>query len=177
MPPLPGKSSHKAQFTRALYQYNLSDDSDRREHFARRIAKYIRLGEDNGFTVEQVTQGQSYPADEVQKILREDPGVPDEPDVSEDQAAAELAQLVDTSSVKRRGAGTGSYMLTDTDVPPTVSKWDTPKGTRFNGLFNKSAPALPTYPFCFWRLEQTTTVRLWFWSAPYTPSLAIEARG
>jgi hypothetical protein len=71
------------------------------------MAKYIRAAPANDFTVEQVTQGQSYPAQEAQKYL-DDPGVANEPDVSEDQAKAELAQLVDTSSVKRRGTGTGA---------------------------------------------------------------------
>ena len=50
MATLPGQ---RTQFTWALNQYNLSDDSDRREHFAPGMAKYIRDALAKSFTVEQ----------------------------------------------------------------------------------------------------------------------------
>jgi hypothetical protein len=59
----------RAQFTYALNQYNLSDDPDTRTKFVRAMAKYIAAAPSNGFTVEQVTKGQTYPAAEVNEVI------------------------------------------------------------------------------------------------------------
>jgi len=103
MAKLPGQ---RAQFTWALNQYNKLDDSAQQDHFVRVMAKYIRNAPVYGFSVEDVTQGQSYPADKVQKYL-DDPTIGSEPDISEAQAIEKVEQLVDTSGVRRRGDGSG----------------------------------------------------------------------
>jgi hypothetical protein len=59
MATLPGQ---RAQFTWALNQYNRSDDPDTQKRFVRAMAKHIAAAPSNSFTIEQVTQGQSYPA-------------------------------------------------------------------------------------------------------------------
>jgi hypothetical protein len=101
-------AGQRAQFTWALNQYNLTDDSDEREKFAKRMAKYIIAAPLNGFTVEEVTQGQSYPAAQVAKYLH-DPGVViAEPDISEEKAIQSLATVVDMSDVSRDGQGSGT---------------------------------------------------------------------
>jgi hypothetical protein len=99
-------AGQRAQFTWALNQYNLKEDPDERARFARRMAKYIANAPANGFTVEQVTQGQSYPATEVSRYLS-DPGLAGEQDISEEQAMMTLAETVDTSAVVREGEGSG----------------------------------------------------------------------
>src|SRR6516225_8202884 len=56
-------AGQRAKFTLALNQYNLSEDSDTRATFARRMAEVIAAAPANGFTVSQVTTGQSYPSE------------------------------------------------------------------------------------------------------------------
>jgi hypothetical protein len=98
-------AGQRAQFTWALNQYNLSEDPATRTRFAKTMAKYIAAAPANGFTVEQVTQGQNYPAAEVNQFL-EDPTALLEPGISEEQARQTVAAAVDTSDVTRIGEGT-----------------------------------------------------------------------
>ena len=101
MATLPGQ---RAQFTWALNQYNLSENADRQAQYAKAMAKYIAAAPTNGFTVDQVTKGQSYPEAEVEKYLFEaiaDPG----PEISEAQAIHAVEHAVDTSDVVRLGEG------------------------------------------------------------------------
>jgi T5orf172 domain len=100
MATLPGQ---RAQFTWALNQYNRSDDPDTRKRFIRAMAKYIAAAPSNGFTVDQVTQGQSYPAAEVNEVITangsEDPGI------TEEQAQRTVEASVGSSDVMRIGDG------------------------------------------------------------------------
>jgi hypothetical protein len=102
MATLPGQ---RAQFTWALNQYNRSDDPDTRKRFVRAMAKYIAAAESNGFTVEQVTQEQSYPLAEVNEVIAsngaEDLGI------TEEQAKKEIAESVNSAEVIRIGDGAG----------------------------------------------------------------------
>lgn len=61
-------AGQRAQFTWALNQYNLAEDAEARAKFARKMAKYIAAAPDNNFTVDQVTQGQIYPASKSNNI-------------------------------------------------------------------------------------------------------------
>jgi hypothetical protein len=67
------------------------------------MAKYIAAAPSNGFSVEQVTQGQSYPVAEVNEAIAanaaEDPGI------TEEQAQRTVAATVDSSDVMRIGEG------------------------------------------------------------------------
>jgi hypothetical protein len=101
MATLPGQ---RAQFTWALRPYNLAEDPEKKAEFARRMAKYVAAAPANGFTVEQVTQGQLYPAAEVARCL--DSAETDaDPGISEGEALREIAQAVDTTDVVRLGQG------------------------------------------------------------------------
>src|SRR5258708_24650360 len=99
-------AGQRAQFTWALNQYNLSEDPDTRARFAKRMAKYIAAAPANGFTVDQVTQGQIYPSSEVDQYIH-DPGVNDDPGITEEQAIRTVEETVDTSDVTRIGEGSG----------------------------------------------------------------------
>jgi T5orf172 domain-containing protein len=99
-------AGQRAQFTWALNQYNVTDDPDEKDRFARRMAKYIASAPMHGFTVEEVTQKQSYPAAEVTKYITE-ASVLAEPDISEESAIHSLATKVDVSDVVREGVGSG----------------------------------------------------------------------
>jgi hypothetical protein len=97
-------AGQRAQFTWALNQYNLAEDAEKQAFYAQRMAKYMAAAPDNGFTVEQVTQGQLYPAAELDQYLHRsnsDVG----PEISESQALDAVKEAVDTSDVVRLGEG------------------------------------------------------------------------
>jgi hypothetical protein len=99
-------AGQRAQFTWALNQYNLSEDPETRAKFAKRMAKYIAAAPGNGFTVDEVTQGQIYPSSEVDQYIN-DPSVNDDPGITEEQAIRTVEETVDTSDVIRTGEGAG----------------------------------------------------------------------
>jgi hypothetical protein len=102
MATLPGQ---RASFTWALNQYNLAeDDEDKKKHFAKLMAKCIANAPSNGFTVEQVTQGQLYPKADVAQYIK-NPALETEPGISEGEALAEISHTVDTSDVFKLGEG------------------------------------------------------------------------
>ena len=94
-------AGQRAQFTWALNQYNLSEDPETRAKFAKRMAKYIAAAPANGFTIDQVTQGQMYPASEVHQYLN-DPSVDDDAGISEEQAIRTVEEAVDNALVARQ---------------------------------------------------------------------------
>jgi hypothetical protein len=78
---LPGQ---RTQFTWALNQYNKTDDPKEKNRFARLMAYRIKFAETIGFTQEQITNGKSYPADEVKRHYA-DPDLLEEPEVAEEE--------------------------------------------------------------------------------------------
>lgn len=87
-----------------MNQYNLAESTERQALYAQRMAKYIATAPANGFTVDQVTQGQLYPVAEVEQHLHEtnsDAGQ----EISETQALHAVEEAVDTSDVVRLGEG------------------------------------------------------------------------
>lgn len=97
-------AGQRAQFTWALNQYNLAEDAEAKTHFAKRMAKYVAAAPANGFTVDQVTQGQLYPEAEVAQYLLTASSDTD-PGISEEDAKIAVGQAVDTSDVLRLGEG------------------------------------------------------------------------
>ena len=96
----------RAQFTWSLKKYNESEDTETRAKYANRMARYIAAAPANGFTVDEVTQGQIYPSSEVAQSIN-DPGPIDEPGITEEQAIRIVEETVDTSDVMRIGEGAG----------------------------------------------------------------------
>ena len=97
-------AGQRAQFTWALNSVQSPESAERQTFYAKRMARYIATAPDHGFTIEQVTQGQLYPAAEVEQYLHEtnaDVGV----EVSEAQALHAVEEAVDTSDVMRLGEG------------------------------------------------------------------------
>jgi len=101
MATLPGQ---RASFTWALNQYNLAEDEDKKAHFAKLMAKCIANAPSNGFTVEQVTQGQLYPEAEVNQYIKNST-LEAEPGITEGEALTEISHAVDTSDVVKLGEG------------------------------------------------------------------------
>jgi len=97
-------AGQRTQFTWALNQYNQAEDEEKKAYFAKRMAKYIAAAPANGFTVEQVTQGQLYPIAEVAQYLPTACSDAD-PGISEEEAINAVAAAVDTSNVLKLGEG------------------------------------------------------------------------
>jgi hypothetical protein len=106
-------AGQRAQFTYALNQYNLSEDPQTRAKFAKTMAKYIAAAPANGFTVDEVTQGQIYPSSEVNQYLN-DPSADDDPGITEEQAI----RTVEKQETLRMCPG-----------PARVRAWCMPTGT------------------------------------------------
>jgi len=98
-------AGQRAAFTWALRQYNLAEEPEKQAHYARLMAKYIATAPANGFTEEQLTQGQLYPEAEVSRCLADKTVVDAAPELSEGQALQEIAEAVDISDVARLGDG------------------------------------------------------------------------
>lgn len=97
-------AGQRAQFTWALNQYNISESAEKQAFYAQRMARYIAAAPANGFTVDQVTQAQMYPAAAVEQYPYEtssDVGS----EISETQALYAVEEAVDTSDVVRLGDG------------------------------------------------------------------------
>jgi T5orf172 domain len=102
---MPTLAGQRAQFTWSLNQYNLAEDAEKKADFAKNMAKYIAAAPANGFTIEQVTQGQLYPKAEVDQYLTDYTELEQTPGISEGQAIQQIAETVDTSDVLKIGAG------------------------------------------------------------------------
>jgi hypothetical protein len=100
-------AGQRAQFTWSVNQYNLAEDAETRVKFAKRMAKYIAAAPANGFTVDEVTQGQIYPASEVEQYMRNPGADDDDPGITEEQAIRTVEETVDTADVIRKGDGGG----------------------------------------------------------------------
>lgn len=97
-------AGQRAQFTWALNQYNLAETEAQREFYAARMARYILNAPLHGYLVEDVTQGQSYPADIIQHyISKPESLIPT--DISEEQAQESLASIVDATNFVKIGSG------------------------------------------------------------------------
>ncbi len=97
-------AGQRAKFSKALRDFNISGDEPVRSTAVRRMAEVLRDAPTSGFTEEEVTQDQDYPAsvaEEIQRIALE----PSEDD--EDQAAlvAEAEATVDQSGLQVFGIG------------------------------------------------------------------------
>jgi T5orf172 domain len=96
----------RGEFTFSLRRHQAAQDEAARKKYLRRIAKYINQGQKLGFTVEQITQGQNYPAAEVSQYA-EDPSISTDPGLSEEKGVRAVEETVDTSNVLRHGDGAG----------------------------------------------------------------------
>jgi hypothetical protein len=102
-------AGQRAQFTWSLNQYNLAEDAETRAKYAKRMAKYVAEAPTNGFTVDEVTQGQIYPASEVDQYIS-DASTDEDPGITEEQAIKRVEEAVDTTDVVRKGEGAGNRL-------------------------------------------------------------------
>jgi hypothetical protein len=152
-------AGQRAQFTWALNQYNLSEDPETRAKFAKRMAKYIAAAPANGFTVDEVTQGQIYPSSEVDQYIN-DPSVNDDPGITEEQAIRTVEETVDTSDVIRTGEGAGVVYAYGYRCCEDRLKVGFTEANTVSGLLRKLVPVLPISPSFSLRSRQSNAVLL-----------------
>lgn len=138
-------AGQRAQFTWALNQYNIKDDSDEKDKFARRMAKYITSAAAHGLTIEKVIQKQSCPAAEVAKYLNE-PSATAEPDRSEEKAIQSLATKVDITDVIREGEGSGTLYAYGYKCAPDRLKIESTDGNSVQQIAAQIYTSTPDKP-------------------------------
>lgn len=149
-------AGQRAQFTWALNQYNTTEDVDERAKFARRMAKYIAAAPANGFTAEEVTQGQSYPADEVAKYLNEGDEDGQDAEISEQKALQSLETAVDTSDVLRDGQGTGTLYVYGYRCAPDRLKIGMTEGDTVQRIAAQISTSTPDRPVLLIEIKTNT---------------------
>jgi hypothetical protein len=98
-------AGQRAKFTKALADYNKTDDEVKKQGAARRMAEVLWEAPENRFTEPEVTQGEEVPS-EVRRLV-EQGGLdvkgasPEDPD----QRIRELQQTVDASDLHETGSG------------------------------------------------------------------------
>lgn len=149
-------AGQRASFTWALNQYNLTEDAERRTHFAKLMAKYVAAAPINGFSVEEVTQGQSYPAAEIEKYLGKPSEVASEPDISEEKAIQSLATVVDTSDVTRQGQGSGTLYAYGYRCAPDRLKIGMTEGDTVQRIAAQISTGTPDKPVLLLEIKTNT---------------------
>lgn len=96
-------SRHRTNFTWARNEYYKTDDPDAQTKYARFMAKYLAEGRTDGFSVDEITRGVSYPA-EVDKIETQTE-FETAPSITEEQTEKKIDEAVDTADVIRIGEG------------------------------------------------------------------------
>lgn len=153
MPTLPGQ---RAQFTWALNQYNATEEPTEKAKYAERMAKYIDEAPRNSFSVEQVTQGQSYPADEVARYIGQPAIGASDSDISEEQAVQRLANAVDTSMAIREGEGTGTVYAYGYACTPDRLKVGMTNGDAVQRIAAQISTSTPDRPVLLLEIKTNT---------------------
>jgi len=97
-------AGQRAKFTKALQDFNITDDEAVRSHAVDKMAQALRDAPSFGFREDDVTQGQDVPAAVVETLKS---GTVGAALVSDDEEAlvAEVAATVDTRDVSELGVG------------------------------------------------------------------------
>jgi hypothetical protein len=115
-------AGQRAKFTKALADYSKTDDEEKKQGAARRMAEVLIEAPKLRFTEVQVTQGQEVPS-EVRRLVEHGGLVvahqaSDDPD----QRIWELQQTVDASEHEETAMAISLYTLMDIAAHPIVSK-------------------------------------------------------
>jgi hypothetical protein len=120
------------------------------------MAKYISTAPANGFTVEEVTQGQSYPAAEVAKYLNGDGDVTGDAEISEEKAIQSLEAVVDTSDVIRDGQGSGTLYVYGYRCAPDRLKIGLTEGDTVQRIAAQISTSTPDRPVLLIEIKTNT---------------------
>src|SRR5471032_2511464 len=92
-------AGQKAKYTKALADFNITEDDARKQGAVHRMAEVIREAPLNGFVEGEVTGGKEIPS-EVQRLMAEGVPVPMSPPEDPDQLVRQLERMVDTSDLQ-----------------------------------------------------------------------------
>lgn len=145
-------AGQRASFTWALNQYNLAEDEDKKKHYAKLMAKYIANAPSNGFTVEQVTQGQLYPDAEVAKYAQ-GANLDAEPGISEGEALTQISHAVDTSDVIKLGEGPKVVYAYGYECAPDRLKIGLTEGDAVQRIAGQISTSTPDKPVLFLEIK------------------------
>lgn len=142
-------AGQRANFTWALNQHNQTEDAGQRARYAKLMAKTIVDAPANGFTVEAVTQGQSYPAAEVGRYLNDLAAVAAEPAIAEEKAIQSLESAIDRSDVLRDGEGSGTLYAYGYRCAPDRLKIGITEGDTVQRIAAQISTGTPDKPVLF----------------------------
>jgi hypothetical protein len=142
---MPTLGGQRTQFTWALKQYNITEDPKRKEQMVNKMVRHLRIGKENGWSQDEITQGKSFPAEVLIK-LEEAPTAPDE-EQPEDEIEREVSESVDTSNVMRINMpGSGKIYAYGYDCAPDRLKIGSTQNDviqRIAAQINTSTPDKP----------------------------------
>ena len=97
-------AGQKAKYTKALAEYNRTDETELKTGPARRMAEVLQQAPGSGFSEDDVTGGKDVP-DEIRRLVAQGE-MSDEPMAEDPEQLVELLQeMVDTSDVREEGEG------------------------------------------------------------------------
>jgi hypothetical protein len=105
--PVDKRAGQRAKFTKALADYQRTDDDDKKRRAASLMAEVLRDAPTNGFTELEVTQGADVP-DEVRRLVLHPNGVVEQRTDDAALLTEELEQRVDSTDCLKLGEGSQS---------------------------------------------------------------------
>jgi T5orf172 domain len=97
-------AGQRAKFSKALADFNRTDDDEQKLGPVRRMFEVIRDASANGFSEAEVTSERE-PPDEVRRLLAQGIDVSEASSEDPDQLVRQLEQMVDTSDLYEEGTG------------------------------------------------------------------------
>jgi hypothetical protein len=97
-------AGQKAKYTKALVEYNSTEDDARRQNAQRQMSEVVLEAPQNGFTVAEVTGGKEIPS-EIQRLIDNGISLPISPAEDPEQLVKQLERKVDTSDLQEEGNG------------------------------------------------------------------------
>jgi len=139
-------AGQRAKFTKALANYQRTDDEDKKHQSARLMAEVLIDAPKNQFTEPEVTQGADVP-DEVRRLVQHPISTGEQRSEDADHLTAELKQDVDASDCQELGDGSQSVYAYWYRCLPDRMKVGRTKGDvigRIVQQINESTPDKPT---------------------------------
>jgi hypothetical protein len=137
-------AGQRAKFTKALADYQRTDDEAKKQGAERRMAEVLSEAPANGFTETEVTQGAEI-LDEVRRLVER--GVYSTDDTSsDDELTEELQQTVDTSDCREAGNGNQSVYAYGYRCAPDRLKVGRSDGDVVNRIARQISTSTPDKP-------------------------------
>ncbi len=141
-------AGQRAKYTKALSSFRSTDDEDNKSKFARYMAEVLSQAAQNGFTVDQVTQGAEIPVD-VQQLVQGGLHFAEPPPDDPDQLVREMQQMVDTAELQETGSGSQFVYAYGYRCAPDRLKIGRSEGDVIKRIASQIATGTPDKPALF----------------------------